>query len=45
MNYTNSPQSAQAAPGGQRPCNGVGLAIGCVPAEARAAGAQGGTNV
>lgn len=45
MNYINSPQSAQAAPGQQQPWNGLGPAMGCVPLGGSAAGAQGGTHV
>jgi len=45
MNYTNSPQSAQAAPCQQQPWNGLRPATGCVPLGGSAAGAQGGNNV
>ena len=45
MNYTNSPQSAQALPDQRQPWNGLGPAMGCVPLGESAAGAQGGTNV
>lgn len=45
MNYTNSPQSAQAAPDQQQRWNGLRPATRCVPLGGSAAGAQGGTHV